>query len=190
MGFKSFMNKVGEGIKSGVAFVGDKCKQGYNGIKEKININKLEKEKREFLISQFEKSGKEFTLYFKDGKFKKLKCLYNYDEKTLKLNMEVDKEKIDYFEDAKHQKYYIQDIDLDGDIFSCQYNDEELSLPLEKIIFTTQKPVTPTINNYKIIDNSVHDNHSIKTKNSVINSDNSKVETESKMGININLPKP
>ena len=104
--------------------------------------------------------------------------------------MEVDKEKIDYFEDAKHQKYYIQDIDLDGDIFSCQYNDEELSLPLEKIIFTTQKPVTPTINNYKIIDNSVHDNHSIKTKNSVINSDNSKVETESKMGININLPKP
>ena len=65
MGFKSFMNKVGESVKSGVSFVGDKCKQGYNGIKEKINIKKIEKEKREFLISQFEKTPKNLLYILK-----------------------------------------------------------------------------------------------------------------------------
>ena len=189
MSFKNVISKVGSGIKSGFTFVGDKCKQGYNSVKEKIRVDKLEREKREYLISKFEEKGKPFTLHLKNGKKVDLMCLYDYEAKTLKLNYEIDKKEIDYFEDTKHQIYYIQDIDLNGDIFTCKYNDEELSLPLEKVIFTTQKPMSPTINNINITDNSIHDDHSIKTKNSNINSDNSKIETESKLGLHINLPK-
>lgn len=189
MGIKDVLEKMGTGFKKEASFLGDKIKESCDKTKAKIEFDKLEKKKKEYIISEFEKQGKNFTIFFKDGKTKNIKCLYNFENKILKLHYEIDKEKIEYFDDLKHQKYYIQDIDLNGDVFTCEYENEELSLPLEKVIFTTSKPSAPVVNNYNITDNSIHDDHSIKTKNSNINSSGSSISNEKNIGLHTHLPK-
>ena len=188
MGIKDVFGKMGTGLKKGASFLGGKIKEAYDKTKAKIEFDKLEKKKKEYIISEFEKQGKNFVIFFKDGKTKNIKCLYDFENKILKLNYEVDKEKIEYFEDLKHQKYYIQDIDLNGDVFTCEYEDEELSLPLEKVVFTTFQPSTSVVNNY-ITDNLIHDDHLIKTKNSNINSNGATISNENNIGLHVHLPK-
>ena len=77
---------------------------------------------------------------------------------------------------------------MNGDVFTCEYEDEELSLPLEKVVFTTSKPSASVVNNY-ITDNSIHDDHSIKTKNSNINSNGATISNENNLGLHVHLPK-
>ena len=189
MGIKDVFGKIGNGLKSGTKFLGDKIKQGYDKVKAKIEFDKLEKTKQTFVLNEFKSNSLPFTIYFKDGKTKEVRCLYDFDGKTLKTNNEIDKAKIDYLKDSKSQEYYIEDIDLNGDVFVCDYNGEELTLPLEKIFYTTKKPIAPIVNQYNITDNSVHDDHSIKAKNSNINSDGSNISNESKLGLHVHLPK-
>ena len=47
-------------------------------------------------------------------------------------------------------------------------------------------PSTSVVNNY-ITDNSIHDDHSIKTKNSNINSNGATISNENNIGLHIHL---
>lgn len=188
MGVKEKFEKFTSGVKTGVKAIGNKFKEGFDKVKAKAEFNKLEKKKQAYIISEFEKQAHSFTIYFKNGKTKKVKSLYDFDNKILRIYDEINKEKVTCLKDIKNQEYFIQEIDLNGDCFKCEYEGEELTLPLEKIIFTNTKPVAPVINNY--VDNSIHDDHSIKTKNSNINSNGSSVDTKNDLGVHVHLPKP
>lgn len=187
MGIKDWLLKTGCDIKKGANFIGDKVKKGYDKVKTKIDFSKMEKEKQKYLINQFENSinTKDFKVFYKNGKNKDIKCIYDLENKILKTNIEIDALTIDYFEDTKHQRYFIENIDLNGDCFTCDYNGEILTLPLEKFLFIAKEPIKPVnntiVNNY--VDNSQTQN--IKAKDSILGGTNNKIEKETKVDVGI-----
>ncbi|MCK9574368.1 MAG: hypothetical protein WCX32_03050 [Clostridia bacterium] len=193
MGLKDSISKLAKTaetkIVSGAKGVYGFAKNIYDKEKAKKEYLKLEKTKKDFLITEYNKEAKPFKIHYNNGAEKEVKCLYDLENKTLKVNHELDKSTISHFTDQKNQKYFIDNIDLNGDAFNCLFNEENLTLPLDKFTFTTKEPVatslSTTINN--VTNNTQVQN--IKAKESIIGGTDNKleIEKETKLGLHAHI---